>query len=76
MFEPPVYDDEAVFAAAYLHDLGVFVGHRPEDVDALKSWDHVAYACEQAPLLLAEIDFPATKVPLVLALHSRASAEG
>ncbi len=24
-----VYDDEVVFAACWLHDLGVFVGHRP-----------------------------------------------
>ena len=25
------YDDDVVFAAAWLHDLGVFIGHRPED---------------------------------------------
>jgi len=67
MFEPPAYDDDAVFAAAYLHDLGVFVGHRPEDVEQLKTWDHVAYACERAPALLADVGFPAAKLPLVLA---------
>jgi uncharacterized protein len=25
------YDDDVVYAAVWLHDLGVFVGHRPED---------------------------------------------
>ncbi len=25
------YDDDVVYAAAWLHDLGVFIGHRPQD---------------------------------------------
>ena len=29
--EGQVYDDEVVYAGAWLHDLGVFLGHRPED---------------------------------------------
>jgi uncharacterized protein len=29
------YDDDVVFAAVWMHDLGVFIGHRPEDLAAL-----------------------------------------
>lgn len=61
------YDDDVVFAAAWLHDLGVFIGHRPEDPVALARWDHVRYACEQVPKILADAGFPAEKVPAVLA---------
>lgn len=63
----PVCDDAVVIAAAYLHDLGVFVGHRPEEPAALVAWDHIAYACERAPSILAKFDFPAEKIPAVLA---------
>ena len=61
------YDDDVVFAAAWLHDLGVFVGHRPEDPAELAKWDHVRYACEHAPQILHDAGFPAEKVPAVLA---------
>ncbi len=61
------YDDDVVFAAAWLHDLGVFVGHRPENPLELARWDHVRYACERAPQILNGAGFPAAKVPLVLA---------
>jgi uncharacterized protein len=61
------YDDDVVYAAAWLHDLGVFAGHRPEDPEALRRWDHVAYACEHGPALLGEAEFPAIKVAEVLA---------
>jgi uncharacterized protein len=60
------YDDDVVFAAVWLHDLGVFVGHRPEDEVALKTWDHVAYAIEKTPVLLTEFCFPQEKIPAVL----------
>ncbi len=60
------YNDEVVFAAAYLHDLGVFVGHRPEQPEALAGWDHVAYAVEQAPAILKEVGFPQELIPPVL----------
>ena len=60
------YDDDVVYAAAWLHDLGVFVGHRPEDLEALARWDHVAYAVERVPAILAECGFAAAKVPAVL----------
>ncbi|MEI9962859.1 MAG: hypothetical protein WDM76_17610 [Limisphaerales bacterium] len=36
------YDDDVVFAAAWMHDLGVFIGHRPEDLAALAKWDMIA----------------------------------
>ncbi len=60
------YDDDVVYAAAFLHDLGVFIGHRPDDPSLLESWDHVAYVCGRAPGLLARFGFPAEKVPAVL----------
>ena len=61
------YDDDVIFAAAWLHDLGVFVGHRPEDPAELAHWDHVRYVCDKAPQILADAGFPAEKVPAVLA---------
>jgi uncharacterized protein len=60
------YDDDVVFAAAWLHDLGVFVGHRPEEPEALARWDCVAYAIKQAPGILKGLNFPAEKIPAVV----------
>jgi uncharacterized protein len=60
------YDRDVVCAAAWLHDLGVFIGNRPEDPEALKLWDHVAYACTHAPQILREAGFPEHKIPAVL----------
>jgi uncharacterized protein len=60
------YDDDVVFAAAWLHDLGVFTGHRPEDLALLACWDSTAYALEKSPAILLDIAFPAAKVPQVL----------
>lgn len=60
------YDDDVVFAAAYLHDLGVFVGHRPEDPALLARWDHVAYAVARTSQVLVESGFPAEKVAAVI----------
>ena len=59
------FDDEILFAAAWLHDLGVFIGHRPEDPAALAKWDNVAYAAQQAPALLKQFGFPVPKIPAV-----------
>jgi uncharacterized protein len=65
------YDDDVVYAAAWLHDLGVFIGHRPEDPEALSRWDNVIYAMKQAPAALARCGFPATKVaPVVEAIRT------
>ena len=63
----PTYDDDTVYAAAFLHDLGVFIGHRPEDPEALKQWNHVTYTCDRAPELLASFNFPTEKIEEVLA---------
>jgi uncharacterized protein len=60
------YDDDVVYAAAWLHDLGVFLGHRPEDPVELSRWDNVAYAMKQAPAALLQSGFPTTKVALVV----------
>ena len=60
------YDDDVLFAAAWLHDLGVFIGHRPEDPGELARWDNVAYAVERAPSLLNEMGFPGDKMNAVV----------
>ncbi len=60
------YDDDVVYAAAWLHDLGVFIGHRPEDPEELSGWDNVRYAMNQAPAALLRYGFPATKVAQVV----------
>ena len=60
------YDDDVVFAAAYLHDLGVFIGNRPEEPELLTNWNHVAYAVDKAPEILTRIGFAAEKIPAVL----------
>jgi len=60
------YDDDVVFAAVWLHDLGVFVGHRPEDPTELAAWDCVTYAMHQTPEILARFGFPPAKIPAVV----------
>ncbi len=60
------YDDDVVFAAVWLHDLGVFIGHRPESPEELAHWDHVAYVVQKAPGLLEKAGFPSEKIPQVL----------
>jgi len=64
--EGQAYDDDVLYAAAWLHDLGVFIGHRPEDPVALAAWDHIAYANRQAPEVLRQLGFPEAKIPAVL----------
>lgn len=60
------YDDDVLFAAAWLHDLGVFIGHRPEEPKALAAWDNVAYAIAKAPAILKRFGFPFKKLPAVV----------
>ena len=60
------YDDDILFAAAWMHDLGVFVGHRPEDLAALAAWDHIAYAARKVPEIVQQLGFPAAKIPAVI----------
>ncbi len=61
------YDDDVVFAAVYLHDLGVFSGHRPEDPVLLAAWDNTAYAVRETPVILERLGFPEEKVAAVQA---------
>lgn len=61
------HDREIVAAAAWLHDLGVFAGHRPENPEELARWDHVAYAGSHSPAILRQVGFPEEKIPPVLA---------
>ncbi|HYA15915.1 MAG TPA: HD domain-containing protein, partial [Bryobacteraceae bacterium] len=60
------YDDDIVFAAAWLHDLGVFEGHRPTNPEELAAWDNVAYAARQAPGILVRFGFPEAKIEAVV----------
>ena len=60
-------DDDILYAACWLHDLGVFIGHRPEDPALLATWDNVAYAIAQTPSLLQRFGFPPEKIPAVQA---------
>jgi uncharacterized protein len=60
------YDDDVLFAAAWLHDIGVFIGNRPEDPLELARWDNVAYAVARAPSLLKDAGFPPEKVHAVV----------
>jgi len=60
------FDEDILFGAAWMHDLGVFVGHRPEDPVALSKWDNVAYAIEKTPAILSDLGFPSEKIPAVL----------
>jgi uncharacterized protein len=60
------YDDDVVFAASWLHDIGVFTGHRPEDPAKLATWDNVAYAMERTPSILRSMGFPEEKIEAVV----------
>jgi uncharacterized protein len=60
------YDDDVLYAAAWMHDLGVFIGHRPEDPAALAAWDHIAYVARQVPPILRQFGFPEAKIAAVI----------
>ncbi len=59
------YDDNVLFAAAWLHDLGVFLGHGPKAPQELSGWDHVPYTVSRARELLAGWGFPSAKLDAV-----------
>lgn len=59
------YDDDVLFAAAWMHDLGVFIGHRPEDPEELKRGDHVPYTIAHTRNLLTGWGFPPEKLDAV-----------
>ncbi len=64
-FDLPGCDDDVLFAAAWMHDLGVFLGHRPADPKQLAGWDHVPYTIERSRELLASWGFPLEKLEAV-----------
>jgi uncharacterized protein len=59
------HDDDVLFAAAWMHDLGVFLGHRPQDPEELKAWNHVPYTIDRARVLLPAWGFPVEKLDAV-----------
>ncbi len=59
------YDDEVLFAAAWMHDLGVFEGHRPLDPAELAHWNHVPSTIALTRRLPAGWGFPAGKLDAV-----------
>jgi uncharacterized protein len=58
-------DDDVLFAAAWMHDLGVFVGHRPADPKVLTGWNHVPYTIGRTRELLQQWGFPPEKLDAV-----------
>ena len=56
------YDDDILFAAVWMHDLGVFLNHRPQDSEQLSRWDHVPYTISKSRELLTQWGFPAEKL--------------
>ncbi len=56
------YDDDILFAAVWMHDLGVFLGHRPQNSEQLSRWDHVPYTIGRSKELLTEWGFPTEKL--------------
>jgi uncharacterized protein len=59
------YDDEVLFAAAWMHDLGVYIGHRPSTQAELERWNHVPYTIARTRELLAACGFPIQKLDSV-----------
>jgi uncharacterized protein len=59
-------NDDVLFGACWVHDLGVFIGHRPEDTEQLKRWNSTAYTLNKAPEVLLSCGFPEEKIPAVV----------
>jgi uncharacterized protein len=59
------FDDDVLYAAAWMHDLGVFLGHRPADPEELARWDHVPYTIARSRELLPGWGFPEEKLTAV-----------
>jgi uncharacterized protein len=58
-------DDDVLFAAAWMHDLGVFIGHRPAEAAQLAAWNHVPYTIQKSTTLLKAWGFPLEKLDAV-----------
>ncbi len=59
------YDDDVVFAAAWMHDLGVFLNHRPANTVERARWNDVPYTIARARELLPAWGFPPHKLDAV-----------
>ena len=59
------FDDDILFASAWMHDLGVFLGHRPQGPAELARWDHVPYTIASTLELLSFWGFPDEKLEAV-----------
>jgi uncharacterized protein len=59
------FDDDVVFAAAWMHDLGVFLGHRPPDPEQLARWDHIPSTIARSRELLLAWGCPPAKIDAV-----------
>src|SRR6201985_199373 len=55
-------DDDVLFGATWVHDLGVFLGHRPSEPEALKRWNSTAYTVAHAREVRGECGFPEEKI--------------
>lgn len=60
--EGMTYDDDILFAVAWMHDLGVFLGHRPQGPAELARWNHVPYTIARTRELLTGWGFPVEKL--------------
>jgi len=60
-FTEPV-DDDVLFGATWVHDLGVFLGHRPSEPEALKLWNSTAYTVAHVGEVLRACGFPEEKI--------------
>ena len=63
------FDDDVLFAAAWMHDLGVYIGHRPSSQTELERWNHVPYTIARTRELLAACGFPIQKLDGVVRSH-------
>jgi uncharacterized protein len=52
-------DQDALFAAAYLHDIGAFQPYKKKNVD------HIISSIENCESILTKVEFPLDKIPLV-----------
>jgi len=59
------HDDDVLFASAWMHDLGVFLGHRPQDPAELLAWDSVPYTIARSRELLPGWGFPVEKLDAI-----------
>jgi uncharacterized protein len=74
--QPDPVDDDVLFGATWVHDLGVFLGHRPSDTEQLKRWNSTDYTVAQAPAVLRDCGFPEAKIAAVIECIRTHEAQG